>query len=144
MVALAVAGILAAIAYPAYTKQMQRGRRADAVSVLTAVMQAQERYRGNNNSYASQLGDLGTDFETSLAKIAPYYQVSLAGVGANPGFATGYTATATVVSTSPQAADLACKTLSVKMQGAMPTYSSQGDPNNTGTNVDTTSQCWPR
>lgn len=144
MVALAIAGILAAIAYPAYTKQMQRGRRADAVSVLTAVMQAQERYRGNNSTYASTLGDLGTDFESALTKIAPYYEVSLSGVGANPGFSTGYIATATVVSGGPQAADLSCKTLSVKLQGAMPTYSAQGDPNNTGTNVDTTSQCWPR
>lgn len=140
MVALAIAGILAAIAYPAYVKQMQRGRRADAISALTAVMQAQERYRGNVSDYASTLAALNVD----TTKIAPYYQVTLAGLGNNGSFATGYTATATVVSGSPQATDLPCKSMSVKMEGATPTYSASGDPNNTGNDIDTSSMCWPR
>lgn len=136
MVALAIAGILAAIAYPAYTKQLQRGRRADAVSALTAVMQAQERYRGNQSNYASSLVDLNID----VSKLTKHYQVSLTGVGTPASFATGYTATATTVSGSPQAADATCKTLAITMVGATPTYSATGDPNNS----DTTTLCWPQ
>lgn len=142
MVALAIAGILAAIAYPAYTKQMQRGRRADALAALTAVMQAQERYRSNVSNYAGTLTTLGLN--SSIATVAPYYQITLSGVGTPASLATGYIVTATALSSSPQAADTACKTLSVKLEGATPTYSATGDPSNTGTDVDTTAQCWPR
>lgn len=143
MVALAIAGILAAIAYPAYTKQMQKGRRADALATLTAIMQAQERYRANVSNYASTLADLNLT-STELTKLAPYYTLSLGGVGPNASFATGFEATATVLSGSPQAADVTCKTLTVKLEGANPTYSATGDPNGTGTNINTTAQCWPR
>jgi type IV pilus assembly protein PilE len=143
MVALAIAGILAAIAYPAYVKQMQKGRRADALAALTAIMQAQERYRANVSDYASSLAVLNLN-TAELTKLAPYYQFSLAGVGNPVGYRTGFAATATVVSGSPQAADLTCKSLTVTLEGAMPTYTASGDPNNTGTDVDTSSQCWPR
>lgn len=140
MVALAVAGILAAIAYPAYVKQMQKGRRADALAALTAIMQAQERYRANGPNYATSLVDLNMD----LTKLAPYYQFTLTGVGAQAGFSTGFQATATALSSGPQAADLTCKSLTVRLEGANPTYLAMGDPNGTGTDVVTTSQCWPR
>lgn len=143
MVALAIAGILAAIAYPAYTKQMQKGRRADAISTLTAIMQAQERYRANVSDYAATLAALNLN-TAELTKLAPYYTLSLSGVGPNGTFTTGFEATATVLAGSPQAADITCKTLTVKLEGANPTYSSTGDPNNTGTDVRTDAQCWPR
>ena len=136
MVALAVAGILAAIAYPAYTSHLLRGRRADAISALTAIMQAQERYRSNNASYASTVGDLGVD----ISKITPLYDVTLSGANFN----IGYVATATPISTGKQARDLTCKTLVMTLTGATPVYSATGDPSNSGTNRDTTSECWPR
>lgn len=140
MVALAVAGILAAIAYPAYTSHMQRARRADAISALTAVMQAQERFRSNNATYASDLTTLGV----TVSQITPLYDVTLSGVGAVPGFSIGYVATATPISTGKQAKDLACKTLVVTLTGATPLYSATGDPGNTGTDSDTSKECWPR
>lgn len=140
MVALAVAGILAAIAYPAYTSHMQRGRRADAIAALTAVMQAQERYRGNNATYASTLAALDVD----ISKITPLYTVTLTGVGATSAFDIGYVATATAVSGGKQSRDITCKTLAVKLEGATPRYFATGDPGNSGTERDTSTECWPR
>ncbi|MDR7267472.1 type IV pilus assembly protein PilE [Pelomonas saccharophila] len=140
MVALVVAGILAAIAYPVYTSHVQRGRRADAINALTAVMQAQERYRGNNSAYASTL----TALNVNVSTIAPLYSITLAGIGTPASFASGYIATAAPVAGGKQASDVTCKTLVVTLQGATPDYSATGDPTNSGTDSDTTAQCWPR
>ena len=140
MVALVIVGIVAAFAYPAYTTHIQRGRRADAIAALTAVMQAQERYRGNNATYASTLSALGVD----VSKITTLYSVSLTGLGATPTYDVGYIATATPVAGGKQAGDLTCKSLSVKLVAATPNYSATGDPTNSGTESDTSAQCWPR
>ena len=140
MVALVVAGILAAVAYPAFTAHMQRGRRAGAIAALTAVMQAQERFRSNSANYASTVGALGLN----IAQITPLYDVTLAGVGAGATFNIGYVATATPVVGGKQALDVTCKTLVVTLTGATPVYSATGDPTNSGTDSDTSAQCWPR
>jgi len=140
MVALAVAGILAAIAYPAYTSHIQRGRRADAISALTAVMQAQERFRSNSATYASSLGALNLN----IANITPLYTITLAGVGPSAAFDVGYSATATPVAGGKQALDITCKSLTVTLVGATPQYSATGDPSNSGSDRDTSTECWPR
>lgn len=80
MVVVVIAGILAAVAYPAYTSHVQRGRRADAMAVLTAVVQAQERYRANNATYAATASALGVD----VSQLTQIYSLTLAGVGNPP------------------------------------------------------------
>ncbi|WP_161955496.1 type IV pilin protein, partial [Escherichia coli] len=80
MVVVVIAGILAAVAYPSYTSHVQRGRRADAMVVLTAIVQAQERYRANNSTYAATASALGVD-ESKLTQI---YSLTLEGVGNPP------------------------------------------------------------
>ena len=44
MITVAIVGILGAIAYPAYTSQIAKGRRAECRSGLMQAMQQQERY----------------------------------------------------------------------------------------------------
>ncbi len=139
MVVLVIAGILAAIAYPAYTSHLLRGRRADAISALTVIMQAQERYRGNRSSYASS----ATTLVPEIAKVAPLYDIKIS-AGSNGDFDIGYVVTATPVAGSKQAADVTCKSLVVELKGATPFYSATGDPTNSGTDSETTAQCWPR
>lgn len=53
LIAVALVGILAGIAYPAYTSHVQRAHRAEARAVLLEAAQYMERYYSANTSYAS-------------------------------------------------------------------------------------------
>lgn len=51
MIVVAVVGILGAIAYPSYTSSVLKGKRAQARTALAELMQQQERYMTQNNTY---------------------------------------------------------------------------------------------
>jgi type IV pilus assembly protein PilE len=51
MIVVAIIGILAAIAYPAYTKQVIRSKRSDAQTVLLEAAQAMQRLYVARNSF---------------------------------------------------------------------------------------------
>jgi type IV pilus assembly protein PilE len=53
MIVVAVIGILGAIAYPAYTDQVRKGRRAEARAGLMNLLQQQERFMTQRNTYAA-------------------------------------------------------------------------------------------
>ena len=53
MITVAIVGILAAVAYPAYTDQIRKGRRAECRIGLLQSMQQQERYYSQFNTYVS-------------------------------------------------------------------------------------------
>ncbi len=53
MITVGIVAILAAIAYPMYTDQMRKGRRAEARAALMNLLQQQERYHTQNNTYAA-------------------------------------------------------------------------------------------
>ena len=62
MIAVAVVGILASVAYPAYTEQIARGRRVDAQATLMAASQWMERFYSENYRYdQNSAGTLVTD-----------------------------------------------------------------------------------
>lgn len=135
LVAVVVAGILAAVAYPSYTAYVNRARRGDAVALLTAVVQAQERYRSNHNSYTSSLSAL----QLNAADVTRYYDVAVTGVGAPADLTAGYVATASVRSGSAQSHDSGCAQLAVQLSGATLSYlayDSAGAANNRA--------CWAR
>ncbi|MBW8843822.1 MAG: prepilin-type N-terminal cleavage/methylation domain-containing protein [Burkholderiales bacterium] len=136
MVAVVVAGILAAVAYPAMTSFIQRSRRADAAAVLTTVVQAQERYRSNHATYSDTIGTGGLGLN-NISAISQHYDVSLTGVGNPVSFVSGYVVTATARSTSPQSRDSECASLSIKLEGAMFSYLSANS-----SQADTSSRCW--
>jgi type IV pilus assembly protein PilE len=52
MVVLAVAGMLAAMAYPGYRQYVVRAKRTEGQMALHALMQQQERYFTQHNRYA--------------------------------------------------------------------------------------------
>ena len=51
MITVAIIGMLAAIAYPAYTDSVLKGRRAEGRTALMDLMQQQERYLTQQGSY---------------------------------------------------------------------------------------------
>jgi len=53
MITVAIVGILASIAYPSYTEQIRKGRRAECRSGLLQSMQQQERYYTQFNQYVT-------------------------------------------------------------------------------------------
>lgn len=53
MIVVAIVGILAAVAYPAYTSQVRKGKRAEARAAVLSLLQQQERYQTQNNTYGA-------------------------------------------------------------------------------------------
>jgi type IV pilus assembly protein PilE len=58
MIAVAIAGLLASIAYPSYMDSVRKSRRADAKAALSNAAQALERHYTEKNTYLNaSLGD---------------------------------------------------------------------------------------
>ncbi len=55
MIAVAIVGILAAIAYPQYVEYVAKGRRAECRSALLVATQKMEKFYSNNNQYPATL-----------------------------------------------------------------------------------------
>jgi type IV pilus assembly protein PilE len=51
MIAAAIAIILAVLAFPSYRESVRKAKRAEAQALLVQLMQQQERYFSQNNSY---------------------------------------------------------------------------------------------
>jgi type IV pilus assembly protein PilE len=123
MIAVAVVGILAAIALPAYRSYVLRGNRTDAISTLSFYQQALERCYSQNFTYVgcAQIPAL------PVASSDGYYSITMPAPTA-----TTYTLVATATGT--QAADTQCATMQVTNSGQQQSFSSSS--------VDTTTTCW--
>ncbi len=60
MIVVAIIGILASVAYPAYTDSVLKGKRAEARTALAELMQQQERFMTQTNSYCAFSNTGGT------------------------------------------------------------------------------------
>lgn len=60
MIVVAVVAILASIAYPSYTSSIIKGRRAEGRTALNELMQQQERFMTQTNSYCAFSNTSGT------------------------------------------------------------------------------------
>jgi type IV pilus assembly protein PilE len=100
VIALAIAGILTAVAIPSYQQSILKGRRGDAKQELLRLAQAEEKYRVTHTTYGS-LADIGGAIASN------YYTFEVTASSA-----TGYTITATPGSTGGQEDD-DCATLSL-------------------------------
>lgn len=106
MIAVAIVTIIAAIAYPAYTDQVQKNNRSDAKVALMQLSQAMQRLYTEENSYISAtLGGGGIYPSTSPEG---YYTLSISDLDA-----TTYTLTATPVAGAPTAKDSKCTSFSL-------------------------------
>jgi len=59
MIAVAIVGILAAIAVPNYSEYVKRASRAEAASALLDAANKQEQYFVDNRAYSTSFSDLG-------------------------------------------------------------------------------------
>lgn len=108
MVAVAIVGILAAIAYPSYTRYVTQGKRSAAQSFLYAVANKQEQYLLDNRAYTSTLANL----TTTPADVSGNYTVAIT-VGTAP---PSYTITATATG-AHATADAGCTPLTLTQDG---------------------------
>lgn len=99
MIVVAVIGLLAAVAYPAYNGAVVKNRRAAAQAYLADVAQRQQQYLMDARSFAATPADLGTPVPTDVGK---YYTITFTLSAATP---PSYTLTAAPLSGSSQAAD---------------------------------------
>ena len=115
MIVVAIVGILAAIAYPSFLDSIRKSHRSDAFTSLTAVQQAQERWRSNRNAYTTSLTPLPTADPAGLGLSATsskgYYAISI-----DAADSTSYTATAAAVTGTSQASDGNCRRLRVRVE----------------------------
>ncbi|NOZ54575.1 MAG: type IV pilin protein [Gammaproteobacteria bacterium] len=79
VIAIAILGILAAIAYPSYQEQMRKTRRADAQGALMGLANALERYYTQNNTFVgATLGAAGLfPNEAPIDGATKYYDLSI-------------------------------------------------------------------
>ena len=129
MIGVAIAGVLAAVAYPSFREQIDKSRRADAIEALIGAQMAQERWRANQAAYGS-LGEIGVAAITG----AGHYTLEVTAAGTS-----GYELLASARGT--QRADAECRHLRLSMIGANFLYAS--GPDAAATNPPATNRrCW--
>ena len=100
MIAVAVIAILAAFAYPSYTRHMARSHRSEAQGYLMRVAQRQQQYFLDSRDFASEATIFGV--EPVPAQVAEQYVVTIR--PALPTTPPTFTVTATPRAGSLQAA----------------------------------------
>lgn len=130
MIAVAILGILAAIALPSYEAYVTRGKRTEGKAMLLDAAARQERYYSDCNKYGGTLAAANDcagatdDIALPASSENGYYNLTVAVANANQEF----TLTAT-----PSFADARCGNLTVDQTGARG-ISGAGDVND----------CWGR
>lgn len=111
MITVAIIGILAAIAYPSYTRYVVRSNRSAAQSFILGVANQQEQYMLDARQYATSLNVLAS----IPVAVSKNYTVTV--TASNAAVPPTYTVMATPIG-SQLAADTQCANLTVDQTGA--------------------------
>jgi type IV pilus assembly protein PilE len=117
MIVVVVIAVLATIALPSFLDSVRKSRRADAITELNKVAQAQERWRANNPNYnnadvssaATGLRLYGAAVATSYTLASGYYSIAIGTTLSS----TDYAATATAA--GAQVNDTNCAVMRLTM-----------------------------
>lgn len=107
VIALVITGLLAMIAFPSFTAQAQKSRRADGKAALLAAAVQMERYYTEHNTYATAA--LGAGGVYPAVSDSGYYNLTLTNLAAS-------TFTLDAAPTGAQTGD-SCGTLTYTQQG---------------------------
>jgi len=149
MIAVAVVGILAAVALPIFNDSIRKSRRAEAFASLSGIQQAQERWRSNNNKYADDTklttaapGGLGLAATTAGGYYALTIDAPLAAAPSPATDSTDHMVTATATAGTSQAADGTCVRLRIRSTGGNVFYGSAAASGSF--DESTGNRCWAR
>jgi len=133
LVALAVAALLASIAYPSYRAHLLRARRTEAIEALLATAAAQERFMLNHGRYAEDFavgtGGLEPGLPMEPETRGGRYRLALAVSGDG-----GFRAMARPLPGRGQDQDEACAEFHIAADGARWARAADGR--------DSTRECW--
>lgn len=124
LIAMAIIGLLAAIALPSYRQSIRKANRSDAHITMSRLATLQERYFFQNNQYTGDFADIitgavsGATFPTDEG----HYSILLNVLGGG----TGWSMIATPV--GDQANDSECVTLTLTSLGAKTALDVGGNP----------------
>lgn len=93
VVAIAIIGILAMVALPAYTRYQAQARKAEAKIVLSAIYVAERTFHSEFNAYIAGMDSIGYAPEGSKR----FYRVGW-NATSNPGMVAGYVETPAIAS----------------------------------------------
>jgi type IV pilus assembly protein PilE len=132
MVVVAIAAILAAVAFSSYRTSVLKSHRTEAKTALLDLAGREERYyNANNNTYTLTQAGLGYGTAGNMTNVSVgsgYYQVSVTNVNAaTTTTAATYLITATAVGQQTQ--DAACATFSVNNLGQQTATGTDPNPN---------------
>ena len=114
MVVVAIVGILAAVAYPAYTEHVVKTRRTDAQASLMDLAARMERHFAENNTYANATiaSAAATDVLSSATSPEGWYTLAITAANGS-----SYTLQATPQN-AQGTADTWCQSLTLNSLGA--------------------------
>ena len=124
LIDVAIAGILASVAYPQYTEYVKRAARSDAMVLLLDAANKQEQYYADNRSYADDLSLINVPSTSENGYFTITVEV--------PDTGTSFKITATAAS-GAVAGDTACSTFTITDTGV------KGS-----TGISDTDDCWER
>lgn len=131
VVAVAIIGILTAIAIPSYSAYARRANRTDAVRTMTADAQALERCYSKQFTYTSPQCTVTAGAGPSQQS---YYTVTITVNPAVPNVSAANYSISAVPLTSPQTSDTTCTLFTLDNAGKQFAHDSG--------NIDTTKTCW--
>jgi type IV pilus assembly protein PilE len=120
MIVVAIVGILSAIAYPSYQSYVQRTGRADGMARLMEIMQAQERFFSQGQTYTANLGagagGLGFGVAANAAVPSAERRYNITAAACN-GLVIGTCVILTATRAGAQAGDNQCGDLTLDSRG---------------------------
>ena len=133
VVAVAIIGILTAIAIPSYSAYARRANRTDAVRTMTADAQALERCYSKQFTYNYSLPQCTVTTGPGPSQQG-YYNVTITVIPAVPNVSAATYSISAVPLTSPQTSDTTCTLFTLDNAGKQFAHDSG--------NIDTTKTCW--